>query len=155
MALWTPDERPPEPFAGVVTLLGRILLGAIFVLSGLHKVMDPQGTQQYMAAMGMPWTPFFLVGAIILELAGGISLMLGAWTRIGTAALLVLMIPTTLIFHTHFADQNQFIHFLKNLSMMGGLVYVWTFGPGRLSLDAGLEQTNTAMPAWREQRSST
>jgi putative oxidoreductase len=50
------------------------------------------------------------------------------------------MIPTTLIFHTHFADSNQLIHLLKNLSIMGGLLYVAQYGAGRYSMDAGLER---------------
>ena len=57
--------------------------------------------------------------------------------------LFLFLIPTTLIFHTHFADQNQLIHFLKNLSMMGGLLYVAQYGAGRYSMDAGLERVNT------------
>jgi putative oxidoreductase len=122
-----------------MTLIGRILLGAIFLMSGLGKIADPQGTQQYMQAMGMTWaTTLFYVGAIVLEVGGGLSLLLGYWTRAGAAALLLFMIPTTLLFHTNFADQNQMIHFLKNLAMCGGLLYVATYGAGPLSLDAYL-----------------
>ncbi len=119
-----------------ISLLGRIFLVAIFVMSGFHKITDPQGTQQYMAAMGMPMTGFFLIGAIFLELAGAASLLLGYWTRVGALLLIIFMIPTTLIFHTNFSDQVQFIMFMKNLAMMGGLLTVLAFGPGRLSLDA-------------------
>jgi putative oxidoreductase len=54
--------------------------------------------------------------------------------------LFTFMIPTTLIFHTNFTDQNQLIHFLKNVAMMGGLLYVAVFGPGTISLDARLER---------------
>jgi putative oxidoreductase len=99
--------------------------------------MDPQGTQQYMAAMGMTVaTTLFYVGAIVLEVGGGLSILLGYWTRVGAAALFLFMIPTTMIFHANFADQNQTIHFMKNLAMMGGLLYVMAYGAGRLSLDA-------------------
>ncbi len=119
-----------------VSLFGRIFLVAIFVVSGLHKIADPQGTQQYMAAMGMPMTRFFLIGAIFLELAGSASLLLGYWTRVGATLLIIFMIPATVIFHTNFSDQVQFIMFMKNLAMMGGLLTVLAFGPGRLSLDA-------------------
>lgn len=120
-------------------LLGRILLAAIFLMSGLNKIMDPQGTQQYMASMGMTTaTMLFYLGAIILEVGGALSLLLGYWTRIGALALIVFMIPTTLIFHANFADQNQMIHFMKNLAMLGGLLYVWAYGPGSISLDVRL-----------------
>jgi putative oxidoreductase len=53
------------------------------------------------------------------------------------------MIPTTLVFHTNFGDPNQVIHFLKNLSIMGGLLYVARYGAGRYSMDAGLERPET------------
>ncbi|HET7058773.1 MAG TPA: DoxX family protein [Nitrospiraceae bacterium] len=108
-------------------------------MSGLSKIADPQGTQQYMQAMGMTWaTTLFYVGAIVIEVGGGLSLLLGYWTRAGAVALMLFMIPTTLIFHTNFADQNQMIHFLKNLAMFGGLFYVAAYGAGPLSLEAHL-----------------
>ena len=58
--------------------------------------------------------------------------------------LFLFMIPTTLIFHTNFSDPNQMIHFLKNVSIMGGLLYVARYGAGRYSMDAGLERTEAA-----------
>jgi putative oxidoreductase len=121
------------------TLVGRILIAAIFLMSGIGKIADPQGTQHYMQAMGMTWaTTLFYVGAIVIEVGGGLSLLLGYWTRTGAVALMLFMIPTTLVFHTNFADQNQMIHFLKNLAMFGGLFYVAAYGAGPLSLDARL-----------------
>ena len=119
-----------------VSLVGRVLIGLIFVLSGINKIADPQGTQQYMAAMGITTaTTVLYAGAVFLEVAGGLSLLLGVWAKWGATALIVFMIPTTLIFHTSFGDQNQTIHFLKNLAMMGGLLYVAVYGSGRLSVD--------------------
>ena len=121
------------------TLVGRILLGAIFLMSGIGKIADPLGTQHYMQAMGMTWaTTLFYVGAVVIELAGGLSLILGYWTRAGAIALILFMLPTTLIFHANFGDQNQMIHFLKNLAMSGGLLYVASYGAGAVSLDARL-----------------
>lgn len=120
-------------------LTGRVLLAMIFLLSGLNKVMNPESTQQYMTANGMTWaTTLFYLGAIALELGGAVSLLLGYWTRIGAWALIVFMIPTTLIFHSNFGELNQMTHFLKNLAMTGGLLYVASFGPGLVSLDARL-----------------
>jgi putative oxidoreductase len=138
-------------------LFGRLLLATIFLMSGMNKIMDPQGTQQYMAAMGMFWTGFFLIGAIAVEIAGGLSLLLGYWARAGAAALFLFMIPTTLIFHTNFADQNQMIHFLKNLGMMGGLLYVVAYGAGALSLDGKYLLSGRyadLMARWSERRAS-
>lgn len=119
-----------------VSLVGRVLIGLIFVMSGINKIADPQGTQQYMAAMGITTaTTVLYAGAVFLEVAGGLSLLLGVWAKWGATALIVFMIATTLIFHTNFGDQNQTIHFLKNLAMMGGLLYVAVYGSGRLSVD--------------------
>jgi putative oxidoreductase len=126
-----------EKLQGYIALLGRILLVLIFVMSGFSKISNPQATQQYMAAMGMPMTGLFLIGAIFLELVGAASLLLGYWTRLGATLLIIFMIPTTLIFHTNFSDQIQLIMFMKNLSMIGGLLVVLAFGPGKLSLDGG------------------
>jgi putative oxidoreductase len=127
-----------------VTLLGRVLVGIIFFVSGIHKISDPQGTQQYMSMMGMTWmTTLLYVGAVAVELGGSLSLLLGYRARAGAWLLFLFMIPTTLIFHTNFGDPNQTIHFLKNLSIMGGLLYVARYGAGRYSMDAGLERTAT------------
>lgn len=134
------------------TLIGRLLLGSIFLLSGINKIADPAGTQGYMVAMGMTWaTTVFYVGAVAIEVGGGLSLWLGYWTRIGAGLLIAFMIPTTLIFHTNFGDMNQMIHFMKNLAMTGGLLYLATYGPGPLSLDRrtsgidGLDADENAM----------
>jgi putative oxidoreductase len=124
-----------EKIRGYIALLGRIFLVLIFVLSGFNKISNPQATQQYMGAMGMPMTGLFLIGAIFLELVGAASLLLGYWTRLGATMLIIFMIPTTLIFHTNFSDPVQFIMFMKNLSMTGGLLVVLALGPGKLSLD--------------------
>jgi putative oxidoreductase len=116
-------------------LIGRILLVLIFIKSGLGKVENFAGTAQYMAKAGMPYTTFFLFGAIFLELAGSISITLGFLTRVGALMLLVFLVPTTFIFHGNFADQGQVIHFMKNTSMFGGLLLLLAMGPGRLSVD--------------------
>jgi len=127
-----------------LTLIGRVLLGLIFLVSGINKIADPQGTQQYMTMMGMTWmTTLFYIGAVAVELAGALSLLLGYRARAGGGLLFLFLIPTTIIFHTHLGDPNQFIHFLKNLSIMGGLLYVARYGAGRYSMDAGLERTET------------
>ena len=126
-----------------VSLVGRGLIGLIFVMSGINKIADPQGTQQYMAAMGITTaTTFLYAGAVLLEVAGGLSLLLGVWAKWGAAALIVFMIPTTLIFHTNFGDQNQVIHFLKNLAIIGGLLYLAMYGSGRLSVDRGISRSD-------------
>ena len=119
-----------------VPLLGRVLLGLIFVMSGMTKVTGFEATQQQMAAQGMPLTAVFLVGAIIVEVLGGLSVILGLWARAGATALFLFLIPATLIFHTDFSQQTQMIMFLKNLSIMGGLLLVMAFGSGAYRIRA-------------------
>jgi putative oxidoreductase len=119
-----------------IALAGRILLAAIFVMSGVGKVAAPAATLAYMNAAGLPFAPLGLAGAALIELGGGVALILGYRTRAVATILAIFAIVTALIFHSNFADQNQLIHFLKNVAMAGGLLQVAAFGGGRLSLDA-------------------
>jgi putative oxidoreductase len=130
----------------LLSLAGRILLAAIFILSGLGKIGSWEGTAGHMASQGMPLVPIFLAGAIALELVGGLSLALGLYARLGAALLVVFLVPATLIFHSFWTYsggevQPQMIMFMKNLSILGGLIFVVGQGAGPLSLDR-----------WRSQR---
>ncbi len=116
-------------------LIGRILLVLIFLNSGIGKIENFSGTGRVMAQHGMPYTTFFLLGAIFCELVGSITVILGFLTRVGTVILLVFLIPTTLIFHGNFADHGQVIHFMKNVSIFGGLLILLASGPGKFSFD--------------------
>ena len=116
-------------------LLGRILIVLIFLNSGIGKIENFQGTAQYMASHGMPYTNFFLVGAIFIELVGSITILFGFFTRFGTVLLLIFLIPTTLIFHNIFVDPKMIVHFMKNMSMLGGCLILLSSGAGRFSLD--------------------
>ena len=118
-----------------IALAGRVLLAAIFVMSGLGKVAAPAATLAYMKAAGLPFAPFGLAGAALIELGGGLALILGYRTRLAATILAVFALITALIFHSALADQNQLIHFFKNVAMAGGLLQVAAFGGGRLSLD--------------------
>lgn len=115
-------------------LAGRILLGLIFFLSGVGKIFNFAGTQDYMAAMGMPMTGLFLVAAIIIEIGGALMLFTGFKMEIGAWALMLFLIPATLIFHSNLADQTQMIMFLKNVAIMGGLLNIVSFGAGPVQL---------------------
>lgn len=121
-------------------VIGRFLLALIFVFSGWGKIAGFAGAASYMAAKGMPWPQVLLPGAILIELGGGLALMLGWKARWAALAIFLFCIPTTLIFHDFWAlppeqAQTQMINFLKNLALMGGLLYVVAFGPGALSVD--------------------
>lgn len=121
-------------------LLGRIFLSLIFLMAGFNKITGWQQTAGYMASKGMPLVPLFLAGALIIELAGGLSVLLGFKARIGAAALFLFLIPTTLIFHNFWALQGMekninMIMFMKNMAIMGGLAYIVAYGSGPFSLD--------------------
>ena len=116
-------------------MAGRILLVVIFVVSGVGKIANPEGTERFMASMGMPLTEFFLGCAVVLELGGAASVLLGYRARLGAILLIIFMIPTTFIFHRDFSNPLQVIMFLKNTSMTGGLLMLAAFGPGPFSLD--------------------
>ncbi len=116
-------------------LIGRILLVLIFLNSGIGKIGNFAGTEKYMAQFGMPSTTLFLLGAIFLELAGSVSVILGYFTRVGLLLLIIFLIPATLIFHSNFGERIQMIMFMKNVSMLGGCLILLGAGPGKISLD--------------------
>lgn len=122
--------------ADVSALAGRIALSAIFVLSGASKLADPASTIGYIESVGLPLPQLGLAIAVLVEIVGGIALIAGYRARTVAAALAAFSAATALGFHANLADQNQFIHFFKNIAMAGGLLQITAFGAGRLSLDA-------------------
>jgi len=117
----------------LVPLIGRILIASIFLISGSEKILNPVQTSHYMAAHGMPLVGLMLIGAIIVEIGGGLSVLLGYKAKWGALALALYLIPTTLIFHTKFPEQQ--VNFMKNLAIIGGLLMLSHFGPGPVSFD--------------------
>ena len=116
-------------------LTGRILLAFIFLRLGIGKIENSAGTVQNMVNHGMPYTTFFLIGAIILEVVGSISVILGYYTRFGAVLILIFLIPTILIFQNGFADPKLMTQFMKDVSIFGGFLFLLSVGGGRYSLD--------------------
>lgn len=121
-------------------LAGRILIALIFVLSGFGKIAGFEGTAAYIASKGLPLPQLAAIGAIIVELGGGILLIIGWKARWAAAAMLVFTAIAAFVFHNFWAvppdqAQNQMIHFMKNMSMVGGLLFVVIHGSGALSVD--------------------
>lgn len=121
-------------------LAGRILIAAIFIVSGYGKIDGFEKTVAQLAGKGMPLPELAAAGAIAVELIGGILVVIGWHARWAAAALFLFMIPTTLLFHNFWAFEPaqqaaQRIHFMKNLAIMGGILYVLAFGAGPLSVD--------------------
>ena len=122
------------PFAG------RILLALIFMVSGFAKIGGFEGAAGYIASKGLPLPQLGAVIAIIVELGAGILLVVGWQVRWAGTALLLFVIPTTFIFHDFWAVEAaqvemQLTEFMKNLCIMGGMLYVMAFGAGPLSVD--------------------
>jgi len=113
--------------------IGRILLALMFVLAGLNKISGYSGMQGYMDSMGVPGALLPLV--IALEVVGGLILMLGWHTRLTAFLLAGFTLLATLIFHSNLSDQTQFLFFMKNLSIAGGLLMVVSHGAGPYSID--------------------
>jgi putative oxidoreductase len=121
---------------GFLPLVGRILIGAPFILSGFGKLMAYEDTVGYIAGVGLPLAPFGWAAAVATELGGGALLIIGFRARVVAFLVALFTLATAVFFHRNFADQNQMIHFLKNLIMAGGLLQIAYFGAGPLSIDA-------------------
>jgi putative oxidoreductase len=117
-------------------VVGRLALASLFLFSGLGKLAAPAATQGYIASVGLPLPVLGYLFAIAIELGGGALLVLGYRTRVVAAIMTVFTLATAFAFHHAFGDQNQLIHFLKNISIAGGLLQVVAFGGGEVSLDA-------------------
>jgi len=113
--------------------VGRVLLALIFVFSGYSKIGGYAGTQAFMESAGVPGMLLPLV--ILTELGGGILLIIGWQARIAAFALAGFCLLTALVFHTNFADYVQYLFFMKNLAIAGGLLALVAHGAGPLSLD--------------------
>jgi putative oxidoreductase len=128
-------------------LAGRILLSIIFIWAGWGKLLGFAATIGYFDKIGLPLPPAAAAVAVFMELGVGLALLAGLFTRLSGAALAAWCIVTALVAHTNFADRNMEIHFLKNVAMTGGLLYVVAFGAGAYSLDAILSRRSGTVRA--------
>lgn len=128
-------------------LLGRVLIAAIFLLSGFGKLTAPAATAGYIAAVGLPLPYLGVAIAIVVELIGGLLLIAGYQTRLVALVMAAFSVAAAAFFHNNLGDMNQFIHFFKNIAMAGGLLQVVAFGAGSLSVDAVLNNRKTVATA--------
>ncbi len=120
-------------------LAGRILLSIIFIVSACAKIMEWNGTVHMMAAKGLPFPAVLLGISTAIELIGGLAMLLGLYSRLSATIVFLYLIPVTLIMHNFWSvpasQMNiQLVNFLKNLAIMGGLLFLSGFGPGRFAL---------------------
>lgn len=144
-----------NPLQGVGTLLGRVMLGLIFLMSAVgNKIPDFNNVAGYMGAEGVPIPQVMLVGAIVFLIAGSLSIILGFKARIGAGLLLVFLVLATYFFHDFWTwsedamwvlslnsdvqmpvQQIEMISFMKNLALMGAMFFIMSNGSGPWSLD--------------------
>jgi putative oxidoreductase len=126
---------------GLASVVGRIMIATIFLLSAVgNKIPQFDAIAGYMASEGVPAPQVMLAGAIAFLIVGSVSVVLGFHARFGATLLLIFLVLATYYFHDFWKfegaeRQNQMIQFMKNLSMMGAMVFVVANGPGAFSLD--------------------
>ena len=121
-------------------LVGRILLAVIFVTSGFQKMGGFEGTTGYIASKGLPMPQVLAALTILVELGGGILLVIGWKARWAALAIAVFTLLAAFLFHNYWAMTGEEvmqdrISFWKNISIAGGMLMVFAFGPGRYSID--------------------
>ena len=124
--------------ADAIGLIGRILLGAIFIWSGFAKIGSPADTIQFIAGSGLPMSDAAYLVAVLIEFGGGFALLLGWQARAAALLLAVFAVVTAATFHANLTDHAAAIQFMKNLAIAGGLLQVAAFGAGRFSISAAL-----------------
>lgn len=117
-------------------LAGRLLIGLPFLFFGLAKAATFAKTVALVQMVGIPLPLLGAIGAITLEIGGGLLLVAGYKVRPVAALLAIFTLVTAYYFHSNLADENTMVHFFKNVMMTGGLLQVVAFGAGALSLDA-------------------
>ncbi|CAN5253529.1 DoxX family protein [soil metagenome] len=122
--------------AAWLALLGRILIVPLFLFSVTGKIGAPDATAAKMASVGIPLATVAIYLTILIELGGSILLMIGYRTRLVAIVMALFTLATAVFFHSNFNDGGQLIHFLKNLSIVGGFLQIAAFGPGPFSVDA-------------------
>jgi putative oxidoreductase len=122
------------PFAG------RLLIGLPFAMSGLSKLGAYGPTTEMIGAVGLPAPSLAFAVAVVVELGGGLLLIAGFQARHVAIALALFCLATAVSFHSNFTDQNQMIHFLKNIMIAGGLLQIAGFGADAISVDNRLSK---------------
>jgi putative oxidoreductase len=124
----------------LAALIGRILIAVIFLVSGYGKIAGFDGVAGYIGSKGLPMPEVLAALTIVLELVGGVLLVIGYKVRWVAIVFFLWLIPTTYLFHRFWGIdaaqvQAQQINFLKNVSIMGAFLLLFGFGPGAYSLD--------------------
>jgi putative oxidoreductase len=123
-----------EMINNVFTLVGRVLISVMFIMAGYSKIGGYEGTQGYMASVGVPG--WLLPAVIAVELIGGLTILVGYQTRIAAFLLAGFTFLAAVIFHTDFSQQMQMILFMKNLAITGAFLLLFVHGPGQWAINS-------------------
>lgn len=127
--------KPSATASSAVALVGRVLLSSLFILAGYAKLTGLAGTAGWFGSIGLPLPTLTAVAVGLLELFGGLAILVGFQTRLAAVALAIFTLAATLIAHLDFSDQMQVLLFQKNISITGGLLILAALGAGALSID--------------------
>ncbi len=119
----------------MTTFIGRVLLSLIFIISGFGKLAAPAGTIGYIASVGAPLPEVAYGIAVFVEVGLGLALLVGYKAQIAAAGIALFTLAAAFLFHNNFADQIQMIMFMKNITIVGGLLLVVAHGAGAYSVD--------------------
>jgi putative oxidoreductase len=122
-----------ESVGAAAALVGRLLLGSLFLIEGWSKLKGYGAAAAYMERFSVPG--LLLPAVIAIELGAGLLLVVGWQARCAALALAIFCVVAALMFHLNFADRNQVLHFEKDLAIAGGLLVLAAFGPGRFSIE--------------------
>ena len=117
----------------IIEIIGRIFLSAVFLIAGVNKIFNYEGTTAYMESFGVPG--FLYIPAIILEILFPLLIIIGYQTKISALIMAIFSISLAIIFHTDFSNQMQVMSFLKNFAIAGGFIIIFINGPSRWSID--------------------
>ena len=119
----------------IASLIGRVMMSAIFIQGGISKAMTQGPTMAMLARYALPNPGLAYLVAVAVEIGGGLAVLVGWRTRWAAVVLAVWCIATAMVAHYHPADRGQMIHFMKNVCMAGGFIQLCLLGAGRFSLD--------------------
>ena len=128
-------------FSNFLMLLGRILFALVFIFLGYEKLMGLNAAAALMVGRGIPFAGSMVFVVTFLELLGGILVLIGWYTRLGAFFILLAVLPTVYFLHTFWTFVNpsdiseHFVHFMKNVSILGGALYIIATGAGHYSID--------------------
>ena len=117
----------------IVEIIGRIFLSTVFLIAGVNKIFNYEGTTTYMESFGVP--DFLYIPAIILEILFPLMIIIGYKTKISALIMALFSVSLAIIFHTDFSNQMQVMSFLKNFAIAGGFIIIFINGPSRWSID--------------------